>query len=255
MSSVSSRSRALGRDPVSFGGGRVRGSGEYTPRPRSFPSARRPLVQVRCGTVWSGASAGEEAEPDRPLRVVGVRVEQADRLPRPEGRAAVEHRHGQRRRGEQRQDVVGAVARRPVAMAVQRSSRGSSRSSASSRSSSEPAPTSTTTTPAVACGHEDRQQAVLGLDVGQERGTRRRSGRPRADPVGPSAPGVQDGWTDGPSAEAVASHPPTERCSGARRGCGPGRPSPAPTRSASARRRRASSRPTGAARRRCCRPG
>lgn len=42
----------------------------------------------------SGASAGEVAEPDAADGVVDVGVDEADRLPRAEGEAAVEHRHG-----------------------------------------------------------------------------------------------------------------------------------------------------------------
>ena len=78
--------------------------------------------------------AGEEAQADRPDGVVRVRVEQADRLPRPERQPAVDDRHGQRRRGEQRQDVVGAVTGANRADGGSGSSRGRSRSSAAIRS-------------------------------------------------------------------------------------------------------------------------
>ena len=190
----------------------------------------------RASRAVEPASAGEEAQPDGPRRVVGVRVEQADRLPRPEREPAVDDRHGQRRRRQQRQDVVRAVARRPVPVAVQpvlaRAAAGRARRC---RSSSEPAPISTTTSPAVACGTKTDSRPSSAVDV--RRGTRRRravrSASPRADP--------------GPDRELRGVS--TGRCSGARRGAGRARPSPAPTRSASARPRRGSRRPTGAARR------
>ena len=64
-------------------------------------------------------SAREEPQADGPHRVVRVRVEQADRLPRPETEPAGDDRHRQRWRGEERQDVIRAVAGRAVAVAVQ----------------------------------------------------------------------------------------------------------------------------------------
>jgi hypothetical protein len=67
----------------------------------------------------TAASAGEEAEPHGPDGVVGVGVEQADRLPGPERESPLDDRHGQRRRHQQWQDVVSAVTGRAVAMAVQ----------------------------------------------------------------------------------------------------------------------------------------
>src|SRR5688572_30101392 len=54
-------------------------------------------------------SAGQEGEPDVPLMVVGIGVDQADPLPDAEHETALEHRHARVRRHERRQDVVAAV--------------------------------------------------------------------------------------------------------------------------------------------------
>src|SRR6266536_5386293 len=66
------------------------------------------------------ASAGEQREPDLAPGVVVVAVEQADPLPGAERRAAADHRDGERRAGQQRQQVVGAVptAAMPMDVAV-----------------------------------------------------------------------------------------------------------------------------------------
>ena len=189
------------------------------------------------------ATTRQEAQPDRPLGVVGVGVEQADRLPRPERRAAVDDRDRQRRRRQQRQDMVGTVARRPVAMAVQpvlawqQPVEGVHEVVVRARSDLDH------DEPGRRMRHEHGQQAVPGVDVA--RGTRR--------PPASGRPDLRGRTPSGPISSRVPS--PTGRCSAGRRGCGPGHPSRAPTRSASARRRRASWRPTGAARRSCCSAG
>src|SRR4051794_18970169 len=59
---------------------------------------------------------GQERQADGPHGVVGVGVEERDRLPRPQREVATQHRHGHRRRGEERQDVVRTVAGRSVTM-------------------------------------------------------------------------------------------------------------------------------------------
>jgi hypothetical protein len=66
---------------------------------------------------WPTGLSREEAQDDGPLRVVRVRVEERDRLPRPEGHGPADDRYGDRRSGEERQDVVGAVTGRPVPVA------------------------------------------------------------------------------------------------------------------------------------------
>ena len=116
-------------------------------------------------------------------RVVRVRVEQADRLPRPE---------------LSRPPTTGTVSDGgassgrtwsapwpgdPWRWRYSRSSRGSSRSRASSRSSSEPAPDSTMTSPAVACGTNTDSRPSPSPDARPERGARRRSGRPARGPI------------------------------------------------------------------------
>ncbi len=76
---------------------------------------------ARLGSAGAGAGgdplAREEGQPHRPTRVVGVRIEQRDRLPRAERHASVNDRHRERRRREQRQHVIGAVAGTAVAVA------------------------------------------------------------------------------------------------------------------------------------------
>src|ERR1035437_3661854 len=90
-------------------------------RPRS-PAARalKPLsgdLSTSRSRPWrSATSAREKAEAHFPDRVVGVRIEQCDRLPRPESEPAGDHGYCQRGRGQERQDVVGAVALRAVAV-------------------------------------------------------------------------------------------------------------------------------------------
>jgi hypothetical protein len=48
--------------------------------------------------------------------VVRVRIEQRDRLPRPQRQLAAEHRHAEARRREQRQHMIRAVAGGSVAV-------------------------------------------------------------------------------------------------------------------------------------------
>src|SRR6266511_1350734 len=72
---------------------------------------------LMAGMVVAG-SAGEQREPDLAPGVVAVAVEQADPLPGAERRAAADHRHGQRRAGQQREQVVGAVPAAAVAVEV-----------------------------------------------------------------------------------------------------------------------------------------
>ncbi len=151
-------------------------------------------------------------------------------------------RHGQRRRGQERQDMIGAVARRSMRCRYSRSSRGSSRSSAASRSSSDPAADLDHDEAGRGVRDEDRQQPVAAAGASAASATNRahspvRSKSPRPDPV-----------------RTAISRPTTGRCSAARPAGVPGRPSPAPTRSGSARPRRGSRRPTRATPRPCCRP-
>jgi hypothetical protein len=118
-------------------------------------------------------SAGEEAQPHRSGLVVGVRIEQADRLPCPEGQPAAEDRHGQRRRRQQRQDVVRAVPRRSVSVAVvpvlarQQSIERIEQVVIGARADFDDDQARRRV------GHEDGEQAVLGVDVGEERGAGR----------------------------------------------------------------------------------
>ena len=160
----------------------------------------------------------EEAQPDRPGGVVGVRVEEADRLPGPEGQApsmtgtvsdgGASSGRTCRRRGPGE----------PCRCRYSASSRGSSRSSAASRSLSEPAPTSTTTRPAVACGTkiDSSPSPPAATSATNPAHWPVRSTRPRPLPV-----------------RTVSSRlPSTGRCSGSRHGAGRGRRPPAPTRSA-----------------------
>ena len=142
---------------------------------------------------------------------------------------------------EERQDVVGAVAGRAVAVPVQ---------------------------PLLAWQQaiEGGEQVVVGagadLDddepgrrvrarrpTAARRRRRRRRGTRRTRPVRSASAAA------GPGPDRQLAACPTGRCSAARRGAGPARRRPAPTRSASARRRRGSRRPTGAARRPCCSSG
>src|ERR1019366_9911314 len=61
-------------------------------------------------------SAGHETQPHGSDRIILIRVEQGDRLPRPKGHPATHNRHGQRWRRHGWHQVVRAVAGRPVAM-------------------------------------------------------------------------------------------------------------------------------------------
>src|SRR5689334_14269162 len=82
-------------------------------RPAALPIRRyMRLAQEDC------ASAGQEADSYPPDVVVGIRVEQADRLPRTQGEPPADHRYGQRWRHEQGEHVIRAVPWRAVAMAV-----------------------------------------------------------------------------------------------------------------------------------------
>jgi hypothetical protein len=81
--------------------------------------APAPVPRCTAPTIASaGTSAGQKAQPNGPGRVVRVRVEEADRLPRPESETAAEDRDGQRWTGEERHDVVGPVTARSVAVSV-----------------------------------------------------------------------------------------------------------------------------------------
>ena len=143
-------------------------------RAASVGGASRTGDRVRFDVRVRVGQPGEEAQPDVAGGVVGVGVEQRDRLPGAEREPPGEDRHRERRRGQQRQHVVGAVARASRGGAIQRSSRGRSRSSVLQASVSDPAPSSRITTPAVACGHEHRQQPV----AARRRRRRRTAHRP-----------------------------------------------------------------------------
>jgi hypothetical protein len=71
---------------------------------------REPRPSTASGPGSGQASAGQEAQPDTPDGIVAIGVEQGDRLPRPEGRASLDHGDRDGRRGEERQDVIGPVA-------------------------------------------------------------------------------------------------------------------------------------------------
>src|SRR5512142_665478 len=84
----------------------LRTSGEYS-------AGRGPRADPE--TVVAGPDLSlDEAEPDRPLGVVDVRVDEGDRLPRAEREPAVDDGDRERRRDDRRQHVVRPVARRPV---------------------------------------------------------------------------------------------------------------------------------------------
>lgn len=74
---------------------------------------------MTAGRRQDARSAREKAEVDAPDGIIRVGVEQTDRLPCPEDEPATDDRHGQRRRRQQGQDVVGAVAGRPVTVPVE----------------------------------------------------------------------------------------------------------------------------------------
>lgn len=117
------------------------------------------------------ALAGKETQPDRPDGVVSVGVEQADRLPGAERQSTLEDGDRQRRRGEQRHDVVGAVARRAMAMPVQPLL---TRKQSIERIEQVVVRTSADLDHDEACGRmwdEHRQQAVVRADVIEERRT------------------------------------------------------------------------------------
>ena len=80
-------------------------------------ASAQPAGHSSGGHAIADGSAGEKAQEDRSLGIVDVGIEQGDRLPRPEGKLATDHRNGQRRRDEKRQHVIGAVTGRAVAMA------------------------------------------------------------------------------------------------------------------------------------------
>ena len=88
------------------------------PRVRLRRADHRPgaTAKRRC-RGWRRPPSREEGQLHRPARVVGVRVEQRDRLPGAERHASADDRHGERRRREQRQHVIGAVAGTAVAVA------------------------------------------------------------------------------------------------------------------------------------------
>src|SRR5437016_7507344 len=66
----------------------------------------------------AGVPTLEEGEHDLALRVVDVRIHQGDALPGPERHPAPEHGEGEAGGDERRQQVVGAVAGRPVVVDV-----------------------------------------------------------------------------------------------------------------------------------------
>lgn len=74
-------------------------------------------VGAASGPPATASSAGQEGQADGPLPVVGVWVEQGDRLPDAERKPAADDGDGERRRGQQRQQVIGPVTGRAVAMA------------------------------------------------------------------------------------------------------------------------------------------
>lgn len=88
-------------------------------RPRSRADPWADATFVRRMAVARSTSAGQEAQPDGSGLVVAVGIHEADGLPRAEREPAADDRHRQRWRDEQRQDVVGAMAGRPVAVAVE----------------------------------------------------------------------------------------------------------------------------------------
>ena len=95
--------RRAHRDPAGH-----RGGAAARPGPRRVAGRGTALARP-CQPGRRGAAV-PEGQPDRAVRVVGVGVHQADRLPGAQGRAAVQHRDGQRRGEERRQHVVPAVA-------------------------------------------------------------------------------------------------------------------------------------------------
>ena len=107
---------------------------------------------------------------DRALRVVRVRIDETDRLPGAKAHPAPGDRHDERWRGEQRHDVIGAVAWRAVAMAVvtlvPRQQAIQSRHQVGIRSGAD----LDDHEPGRGVWHEQRQQPVPGGDVAQERG-------------------------------------------------------------------------------------
>ena len=142
----------------------------------------------------------------------------------PSAEPPADDRHGQRRRRQQRQDVVGAVAGRSVAMAVQ---------------------PLLARQEAVERGEQVVVRAGPDLDDDQP-GGRVRARRPTAGrrPVGRlgrerrRTPPVRSTSPRTDPVRTVSSRVSTGRCSGGRRAAGRGRRRPAPTRSAAARPRR-----------------
>jgi len=74
------------------------------------------IAEITGATCGESLSAGQKRQPHGPIVVVGVGVQQSDRLPRSEGQAAPDDGDRERRWGDHRHEMIRTVAGRTVAM-------------------------------------------------------------------------------------------------------------------------------------------
>ncbi len=160
--------------------------------PSVVPDRRHRQVRASDARATVGAGGrmcaplpGQEAQSDGPGVVVGVGIEQADRLPRAEAHPPVDNGHGQRRRRQQRHDVVGPVTGRPVAVAIPAVLAREQSVERVEQVVVRPRTDLDDDQPGRRVRDEQGEQAVLGVDVGEERGARRGQVR---EPAGRARP-------------------------------------------------------------------